>query len=142
MNRPLVAAMLSLTVTGAAQAEGWTVTDFTTLGDLDTCMNYAETTFNTYRTRFGADGFTGRSNWTIGGYDLRGEAIDGLFICAEEDGVVDPFLVVYNNDDDSDARETIADRLGDIWDEIVAGNGVPGGAAPTPTPTPAPAATK
>jgi hypothetical protein len=144
MKNTMIAAVLCAAGAGAAHAEGWTVTDFTPLGDLNTCMNYAETTFNTYRTRFGADGFTGRSNWTIGGYDLRGEAIDGLFICAEEDGVVDPFLVVYNNDDDSDARETIADRLGDIWDEIVAGNGVPGGAsaAPAPAPTPAPAATK
>ncbi|MEJ6390071.1 hypothetical protein [Gymnodinialimonas ulvae] len=137
MKKKLIAATLSLPLSGAALAEGWTVTDFTPLGNLTTCMNYAETTFNTYRTRFGGDGFTGRSNWTIGGYDLRGEAIDGLFICAEEDGVVDPFLVVYNDDDDSDARETIADRLGDIWDEVVAGNGVPGAAAPVPAPAPA-----
>ena len=127
------AAALSLTASGAVQAEGWTVTDFSSIGDLDTCMNYAETTFNTYRARFGGDGFTGRSNWTIGGYDLRGEVVDGLFICAEDGGFVEPFLVVYNYDDDSDARETIADRLGDIWDEVVDGNGIPGGAAPAPT---------
>ena len=112
-----------------AQAEGWTVTDFSSISDRATCMNYAETTFNTYRTRFGSDGFTGRSNWTVGAYDLRGEVIDALFICADESGLVAPFLVVYNTDDDSDARETIADRLGDIWDEVVAGNGVPGAGA-------------
>ncbi|ABD52963.1 hypothetical protein [Jannaschia sp. CCS1] len=126
---------LAATLTVSAQAEGWTVTDFSSLPDRDTCMNYAETTFNTYRTRFGSDGFTGRSTWTIGGYDLRGEVVDGLFICADESGQVAPFLVVYNVDDDSDARETIADRLGDIWDEIVEGNGVPGG-IPQPTPVP------
>ena len=131
-TRILTAAVLSLAAAGAAQAEGWTVTDFSSLPDRATCMDYAETTFNTYRVRFGSDGFTGRSNWTIGGYDLRGEVVDGLFICADESGLVAPFLVVYNNDDDSDARETIADRLGDIWDEVVAGNGVPAAAPPAP----------
>ncbi len=134
-TRILTAAALTLAAAaGSASAEGWTVTDFSSISDRDTCMNYAETTFNTYRERFGGDGFTGRSNWTIGGYDLRGEVVDGLFICADETGQVAPFLVVYNYDDDSDARETIADRLGDIWDEVVAGNGVPGAAAPVPVP--------
>ncbi len=128
-TRILAAVALTLGAAGAAQAEGWTVTDFNSVADRETCMNYAETTFNTYRARFGAEGFTGRSTWTIGGYDLRGEVVDGLFICADESGLVAPFLVVYNVDDDGDARETIADRLGDIWDEIVAGNGVPGGGA-------------
>ena len=127
------AAALTLAAAGSAQAEGWTVTDFSSVSDRDTCMNYAETTFNTYRARFGAEGFTGRSQWTIGGYDLRGEVIDGLFICADESGLVAPFLVVYNTDDDSDAREVVADRLGDIWDEIVANGGFPvGGGAPAP----------
>ncbi len=134
MKNTLVAAALSVAAAGVAQAEGWTVTDFSPVGNLDVCMNYAETTFNTYRQRFGGDGFTGRSNWTIGGYDLRGEVVDGLFICAGEGDPVDPFLVVYNYDDDGDSREAIATRLGDIWDEIVAGNGVPGGAAPAPAP--------
>ncbi len=143
MKKTLIAATVTLAAAGGAQAEGWTVTDFSALDDLNTCMDYAETTFNTYRARFGGDGFTGRSNWTIGGYDLRGEVVDGLFICAEDGGFVEPFLVVYNYDDDSDARETIADRLGDIWDEIVEGAGVPGGAAPAPAPAaPAPATTK
>lgn len=130
-NRILAAAALTLAASGAAQAEGWTVTDFSSVNDRATCMDYAETTFNTYRARFGSDGFTGRSQWTVGGYDLRGEVVDGLFICADETGLVAPFLVVYNYDDDSDARELIADRLGDIWDEIVAGGGTPdaGGAA-------------
>ncbi|WP_341863070.1 hypothetical protein [Gymnodinialimonas sp. 57CJ19] len=131
----MTAAALTLAAAGAAQAEGWTVTDFSSISDRDTCMNYAETTFDTYRARFGGDGFTGRSNWTIGGYDLRGEVVDGLFICADESGLVAPFLVVYNVDDDSDARETIADRLGDIWDEVVEGNGVPGASVPQPLPT-------
>ncbi len=129
-TRILTATALTLLAAGTAQAEGWTVTDFSSLPDRATCMGYAETTFNTYRARFGGDGFTGRSNWTVGGYDLQGEVIDGLFICADEGGLVAPFLVVYNYDDDSDGREIVADRLGDIWDEVVDGNGVPGGAAP------------
>lgn len=118
-------AVLCLTASGAS-AEGWTVTDFNSVPDRDTCMNYAENTFNTYRGRFGSDGFTGRSNWTVGGYDLRGEVVDGIFICADEAGLVAPFLVLHNTDEDSDARELIADRLGDIWDEIVANGGVTG----------------
>ena len=129
-HRFLTAAALSLAASGAAQAEGWTVTDFSSVSDRQTCMTYAETTFSVYRQRFGGDGFTGRSQWTVGGYDLRGEVVDGLFICADESGLVAPFLVVYNVDDDSDAREAIADRLGDIWDEIVAGGGTVSGLAP------------
>ena len=116
---------LAMTLGTGALAEGWTVTDFNSVNTRDICMNYAETTFNTYRERFGSDGFTGRSNWTVGGYDLRGEVVDGLFICADEAGLVAPFLVLHNTDDDSDARELIADRLGDIWDEIVANGGTP-----------------
>ena len=138
MKNTLVAGAITIAAAGAAQAEGWTVTDFSPVGNLDVCMNYAETTFNTYRQRFGGDGFTGRSNWTIGGYDLRGEVVDGLFICAGEDDPVNPFLVVYNYDNDDDSREAIATRLGDIWDEIVAGTAP--GATPAPA-APAPAAT-
>jgi len=119
---------LALTLTSGARAEGWSVTDFNSVNTRDICMNYADTTFNTYRQRFGSEGFTGRSTWTVGGYDLRGEVVDGLFICADEAGLVAPFLVVFNSDDDSDARELIADRLGDIWDEIVANGGVPSAA--------------
>lgn len=130
LTRILTATALTLAAAGSAQAEGWTVTDFSSISDRATCMAYAETTFNTYRERFGSDGFTGRSNWTVGGYDLRGEVVDGLFICADEAGLVAPFLVVYNYDEDSDAREQIADRLGDVWDEVVAGNGVPAGPQP------------
>lgn len=130
-KRILTVATISLAAAGTAQAEGWSVTDFSSLPDRETCMSYAETTFNTYRQRFGGDGFTGRSQWTVGGYDLRGEVVDALFICADEAGIVAPFVVVYNADDDSDARETIADRLGDIWDEVVAGNGVPGAGGTT-----------
>ena len=134
MTKAFSAAALSLSIAGTAQAEGWTVTDFASMDSVDTCMNYAETMFNTYRQRFGGDGFTGRSTWTIGGYDLRGEVVDGLFICANESAPIEPLLVVYNYDEDNDTRETIADRLGDIWDEIVAGNGVPGGGGATPAP--------
>lgn len=130
-KRILLACALALGFAGSAHAEGWTVTDFSSLPDRQTCMSYAETAVETYRARYGAEGFTGRSDWTLGAYDLRGDVVDALFICADETGLVEPFLVVYNVDDDSDARETIADRLGDIWDEVVAGNGVPGGGGAT-----------
>jgi hypothetical protein len=42
-----------------------------------------------------------------------------------------PFLVIYNTDDDNAARETISDRLADIFDEVVAGGGVPSGGGAT-----------
>ncbi|MCU4652351.1 hypothetical protein N8I71_05885 [Roseibacterium sp. SDUM158016] len=116
-------AALVLAAAGQAGAEGWTVTDFNSVSDRATCMSYAETTVNVFRQRFNSPGFTGRSDWTLGAYDLRGDVVDALFICADESGLVAPFLVVYNTDDDSPARETIADRLGDIWDEVVAGGG-------------------
>ncbi len=125
---------LALTLGTGALAEGWSVTDFNSVNTREICMNYAETTFNTYRQRFGSDGFTGRSTWTVGGYDLRGEVVDALFICADEAGLVAPFVVVYNSDEDSDAREAIADRLSDIWDEIVANGGAPSAAAPATAP--------
>lgn len=118
---------LALALATGAQAEGWSVVDFNSVNTRDICMSYAETTFSTYRQRFGSDGFTGRSTWTVGGYDLRGEVVDGLFICPDEAGLVAPFLILHNTDDDSDARELIADRLSDIWDEVVAGGGTPGG---------------
>jgi hypothetical protein len=114
---------LALMIGSAASAEGWSVIDFNAVNSRSICMNYAETTIETYRSRFGAPGFTGRSEWTVGGYDLRGEVVDALFICVDEAGLVSPLMVLHNTDDDSDARELIADRLGDIWDEIVAGGG-------------------
>jgi hypothetical protein len=110
-----------------ALAEGWTVTDFNSVNTRDICMAYAELTFQTYNQQVGSNGFIGRSNWTVGGYDLRGEVVDGLFICADEAVLVAPFLVLHNTDDDGDARELIADRLGDIWDDIVASGGAPSG---------------
>jgi hypothetical protein len=116
---------LALTLGTSASAEGWSVIDFNSVNNREICMSYAETTFQTYRDRFGAPGFTGRSTWTVGGYDLRGEVVDGIFVCADEAGLVAPFLVIHNTDEDSDARELIADRLGDIWDEVVAGGGTP-----------------
>jgi hypothetical protein len=117
-------ALAAVLGTGAL-AEGWTVTDFNSVNSRDICMTYAELTFQTYNQQVGSNGFIGRSTWTVGGYDLRGEVVDGLFICADEAGLVAPFLVLHNTDDDSDARELIADRLGDIWDEIVASGGAP-----------------
>jgi hypothetical protein len=134
MTRKLCGAILCLGVAlggSGALAEGWSVTNFDSVPDRATCMAYAETAVNTYRQRYNTPGFTGRSDWTLGGYDLRGDAVDSLFICADEGGLVSPFLVIYNTDDDNAARETISDRLADIFDEVVAGGGVPSGGAVT-----------
>jgi hypothetical protein len=110
-------------------AEGWTVTDLGSLDTREECMRLAEATIDAYRATYGGDGFTGRSEWTIGGYDLRGDVVDALIICPIEAGLAAPFLIVFNTDSDNDARDTVADRLSDIWDQQVAG--VP--AAPTPS---------
>ena len=112
--------VVAVALSGSAMAEGWTVTDFNSVNTRDICVNYAEATFRTYNQRFGVDAFVATSTWTVGGYDLRGEVVDALFICPDEAGLVAPFLVLHNSDDDDEAREVIADRLGDIWDEIVA----------------------
>jgi hypothetical protein len=108
-----------------ASAEGWTVTDLGTVDERAECMRLAEATVDAYRAAYGGDGFTGRSEWTIGGYDLRGDVVDALFICPIEAGVVAPFLIVYNSDSDNDARDTIAGRLEDIWNQQVAGEPMP-----------------
>jgi hypothetical protein len=127
----LGAAALALTLTTQAHAEGWTVTDFNSVETLEGCMTNAETMFQTYRDQYGAPGFTGRGSWTVGAYDLRGEVVDAVFICADEAGFYAPFLVLHNTDDDSDARELIADRLGDIWDDIVEFGAPQGGGGST-----------
>jgi len=120
--------LLSVAVTGA-QAEGWSVIDLGTVDERAECMRLAEATIDAYRAAYGGDGFTGRSEWTIGGYDLRGDPVDALIICPIEGGVVVPFLIVYNSDSENEARDTIADRLSDIWDQQVASGA---GAAPAP----------
>ncbi len=130
MLRKAGVLILGLATAGSAQAEGWSVTNFRSVPDRATCMNYAETTLNVYSQRFGQIGFIGRSDWTIGGYDMRGEVVDALFICPDEAGMTAPFLVIHNSDDDGAARETISDRLGEIWDEVFNN----GGAVPTPAP--------
>jgi len=128
MRHSLITAGLGLALTaGAAGAEGWTVTDLGSLGDRAECMRLSEATVDAYRMTYGGDGFTGRSEWTIGGYDLRGDVVDALFICPIEAGLVAPFLIVYNSDSDNDARETVAVRLEEIWDQQVAGGGDAGG---------------
>ncbi|WP_071674235.1 hypothetical protein [Nioella nitratireducens] len=110
-----------------ASAEGWTVNDLGSVDERAECMRLAEATVDAYRATYGGDGFTGRSEWTIGGYDLRGDVVDALFICPIEAGLVAPFLVVYNSDSDNDARETVADRLTNLWDQQVprSGTGFP-----------------
>ncbi len=105
----------------AAFAEGWTVTDLGSVDERPECMRLAEATIEAYRAAYGGDGFTGRSEWTIGGYDLREEVVDALIICPIEAGLVAPFLIVYNSDSDNEARDTVADRLAEIWDQQVAG---------------------
>lgn len=130
--KPILAGTaLALVLTTPATAEGWSVINFSSLSDHGTCMSYAGAATATYRTRFGSDGFTGRSTLSIAAYDLRDEAVDGLLLCADGEGVVSPLLVVYNMDDDSDGRELIADRLGGIWNEVVAGDGVPNSVLPS-----------
>lgn len=122
MKNSLITAGLALTLTaGAAGAEGWTVSDLGSMDDRAECMRLAEATVDAYRATYGGDGFTGRSEWTIGGYDLRGDVVDALFICPIEAGLVAPFLIVYNSDGENDARETVAERLEEIWDQQVAG---------------------
>ena len=59
---------------------------------------------------------------------LRGDVVDALIICPIEAGLAAPFLIVFNTDSDNDARDTVADRLSEIWDRHVAG----GGPAPAP----------
>lgn len=124
---PWAAAIGLAILATSANAEGWTVSDLGSIDERSECMRLAEATIDSYRATYGGDGFTGRSEWTIGGYDLRGEVVDALFICPIEAGLVAPFLIVHNSDDDNQARETLADRLVNIWDDLVA-SGV--GAAP------------
>lgn len=124
----LVSGLGIMMAAGMAQAEGWTVFDLGSVDERAECMRLAEATIDAYRATYGGDGFTGRSEWTIGGYDLRGEVVDALIICPIEAGIAAPFLIVFNTDSDNDARETVADRLNEIWDQQVAGAYAP----PTP----------
>ena len=122
MRKPLISAGIALARSaGAAGAEGWTIADLGSMEDRDECMRMAEATVDAYRMAYGGDGFTGRSEWTIGGYDMRGEVVDALFICPIEAGLVAPFLIVFNSDSDNDARESVADRLEELWDQQMAG---------------------
>jgi hypothetical protein len=102
---------------GAGQAEGFSVTNFGPLPDVASCMDQAEAAVTAYRERFGDTGSLGRSDWTLGGYDLGGGTVDALFVCADEAGRVEPFLVVYAPADGA-TREDVAGRLGAIWAEM------------------------
>lgn len=124
----LFSGLALIVATGAAQAEGWTVSDLGSLDTREECMRHAESTIDAYRQSYGADGFTGGSEWTVGGYDLRGTVVDALIICPIEAGLVAPFLIVFNSDSDNDARDTVADRLETIWNQQVGGGATaPGG---------------
>ena len=68
MRKPLISAGIALALSaGAAGAEGWTIADLGSMEDRDECMRMAEATVDAYRMAYGGDGFTGRSEWTIGG---------------------------------------------------------------------------
>ena len=98
-------------------AEGWSVSDLGSMAERDACMSRARDVFSSYASRYNVEESIGESNWTVGGYDLRGEPVDALIICPIEGGLVVPFLMTHGTDSDSDARRIIHDRLRDIWDE-------------------------
>ncbi|MFO7920941.1 MAG: hypothetical protein R6U99_09045 [Nioella sp.] len=124
MTRRAFLSGLGLSVLATmAQAEGWTVSDLGSLDTREECMRRAEATIDSYRAVYGGSGFTGRSEWTIGGYDLRGDVVDALIICPIEAGLAAPFLIVFNSDSDNDARGLVAERLEEIWDQQLAGDG-------------------
>lgn len=96
-------------------AAGWTVDDLGSMSERAECMARAERTMKEYFAQHGGSGDIGRSEWTLGGYGLRGSVIDGLIICPIEAGLVEPFLIVHNSDNNNDARKIVADRLEAIW---------------------------
>lgn len=96
-------------------AAGWTVDDLGSMADRAACMARAEATMKDYFALHGGSGDIGKSEWTLGGYGLRGAVIDALVICPIEAGLVEPFLIVHNSDGNNDARQIIADRLKAIW---------------------------
>lgn len=96
-------------------AAGWTVDDLGSMAQRSDCMTKAENTMSEYFKQHGGSGDIGKSEWTVGGYGLRGSVIDALVICPIEAGMVEPFLIVHNSDNNNDARKIVADRLKAIW---------------------------
>ena len=116
MTKCSVLAAAVLFATGStAGAEGWSVVDMTTMETRAECMARAEATIARYRQTYDASGIDDSTEWTVAGYNLRGDVIDALFICPTEAGLISPFLIVYNVDNDSAARQLITDRLREIW---------------------------
>jgi hypothetical protein len=114
--------MKSLAVTCAAilfatpaVSAGWTVDDLGSMAERSACMTKAEATMKGYYAQHGGKESIGRSEWTLGGYGLRGAVIDALIICPIEAGLVEPFLIVHNSDSNNDARKIVADRVKAIW---------------------------
>ncbi len=111
--------VIALAIFGStAAAEGWSVVNFSSMGEQSDCMARAEATIAQYRQTYDTQGPTRSTEWTVAGFNLRGDVIDAIFMCPMEAGLAAPFLIVYNTDDDSAAREVISDRLQDIWREV------------------------
>jgi hypothetical protein len=96
-------------------AAGWTVDDLGSMAERSACMSKAESTMRDYFAQHGGSGNIGKSEWTLGGYGMRGSVIDALIICPIEAGLVEPFLIVHNSDSNNDARKIVADRVKAIW---------------------------
>ncbi|MDX5358473.1 MAG: hypothetical protein LPK12_12145 [Rhodobacterales bacterium] len=109
----LAAAMFA----APAFSAGWTVDDLGSMSARSDCMTRAERTMKRYYQVHGGKENIGRSEWTLGGYNLRGNVVNALIICPIEAGVVAPFLIVHNSDSDNDARKIVADRVKAIWQE-------------------------
>lgn len=123
MKRALIAGLVTAGLAGNADAQGWSIIDFTSLPDIGSCIRHAESTIAIYSQSFPPPADIVVAQSTVGAYGLRGTAVDGLFICTEIAGLVAPMLVVHNSDDDTDARALIADRLAEAWDAV--GTGTP-----------------
>lgn len=113
--KTLLAACAAAMLATPAFAAGWTVDDLGSMSQRADCMARAERTFKSYFAQHGGSGDIGRSEWTIGGYGMRGNVIDALIICPIEAGMVEPFLIVHNSDNNNDARKIVADRVKAIW---------------------------
>ena len=105
----------ALMLAAPAHAAGWTVDDLGSMSERSECMARAERTMKDYFRQHGGKESIGRSEWTLGGYGLRGSVIDALIICPIEAGLVEPFMIVHNSDSNNDARKIVADRLKAIW---------------------------
>ncbi len=113
--KTIVLTCVALLVSVPVHAAGWTVDDLGSMSERADCMARAERTMQEYFRIHGGSGDIGRSEWTLGGYGLRGSVIDALIICPIEAGLVEPFLIVHNSDNNNDARKIVADRLKAIW---------------------------